>query len=150
MVVNAKTTQNTGIGFVIVGVIISTYSLIPCLSMTITAFGQCNDITRLMPGTSVLEDRMSLHQCVQRCATRPACVLISHARLYQACSLFDSLFHLPTTDGLPKDCVFISKEDFDAKNKQVVHIHARFGKEPCKIFRLFGLTINVSEKLIKF
>jgi len=129
MVVNEKKTQNTGIGFVIVGVIISTYCSIPCLSMTITAFGQCNDITRLMSGTSVQEDRMSLQQCVQRCATRPACLLISYARLYQACSLFDSLVHLPTTDGLPKDCVFISKENFEAKNKQVVHMHARHSYE---------------------
>jgi len=125
MVVNAKRTQNTGKGFVIVGVIISTYSSIPCLSMTITAFGQCNDITRLMLGTSVEEDWMSLNQCVQRCASRPACVLISHARLYQVCSLFDSLVHLPTNDGRTKDCVFISKEDFDAGNKQVVDMHAR-------------------------
>jgi len=110
---------NTHVGFVITGVIISAYIIVPCLSMTITAFGRCNDITRLMSGTSVQEDPMSLHQCVQRCATRPACVLISHARLYHVCSLFDSRDHLPTTDGRTNDCVFVSKEEFDAENKQV-------------------------------
>ena len=119
MVVNLAKHPNIHVDFVITGIIISAYIIVPCLSMTITAFGQCNDITRLMSGTSVQENRMSLHQCVQRCATQPACVLISHARLYHVCSLFDSLVHLPTTAGRTKDSVFVSKDEFDAENKQV-------------------------------
>jgi len=119
MVVKLAKHPNIHVDFVITGIVISAYIIVPCLSVTITAFGQCNDITRLMSGTSVQEDRMSLHQCVHRCATRPACLLISHARLYHMCSLFDSLVHLPTTDGRTKDCVFVSKEEFDAENKQV-------------------------------
>jgi len=119
MVVNSRKNPTPCFGLVIAGVIMYTYSTVPCMSMTITAFGHCSDVARLVSGTSVQEDRMSLHQCVQRCATRPACVLISHARLYNVCSLFDSVVHLPTTDGRTKDCVFVSKDDFDAENKQV-------------------------------
>jgi len=76
--------------------------------MTITAFGHISS-----GGPDVAPPVCAAVRNSSRvCSDKPR-------QTYQACSLFDSVVHLPTTDGRTKDCVYIDKPDFDANDKQV-------------------------------
>jgi len=91
-------------------------------ALQITVFGQCKGLDFPAIRLSAL-DIENGHEnavtCVEQCARRPRCRVASFARLYAICFLFDSEAVLDTTGDTVKDCIYISKVDFEGENKLV-------------------------------
>jgi len=88
----------------------------------ITVFGQCKslDIPAIrISSLDTEDDRMNANICVDQCSRRPGCKVASFARQYTLCFLFDSKTVLDTSGDTVKDCIYISKEDFEDENKLV-------------------------------
>ena len=91
-------------------------------ALKITMFGQCKGLDYPAIRLSAIHTEnghKNAVTCVEQCARRPRCMVASFARLYAICFLFDSEAVLDTSGDTVKDCIYISKVDFEGENKLV-------------------------------